>query len=248
MLALNSMTACDRFKERFAGTGRASTVAQTSKDFDSLSTMRDSITRHNQAAQDSMAAMSAVRLATDSLTHGGRTAAAAPMAIPVQRLSRAQILGDSIANAQAEKIAGQNRNPANGDTVRGVVKLDGSGPGSRPILMANGGKTTITLSGMGTDGLRQVLGSDVVVRGMRVSPRDIVVSGFSVRAVNGVPTIDGRLVKSPNGWSIELSDRSGILKLPSVPEALQAFAGARVWVALEAKNSVPQLYGVIARR
>lgn len=251
LVAVGGMTACDRFKERVLGMEKPLTIAQQPRGFDSLSMRRDSIARRNQAAKDSLDVLNAVRLATDSLTRGKRplnSIASTPVVVPMQPMSRAQILGDSIANAQAERIAGQNRVGLPGDTVRGLVKMDGSGPGSRPILMANGGKTAITLSGMGTEGLSQVLGSDVVVRGMRISPRDIVVSGFSVRAVNGIPTIDGRLMKSASGWTIELSDKTGIRTLPAVPEALQAFEGARVWVAEEGKNTVPQLYGVIARR
>ncbi|MEO7362740.1 MAG: hypothetical protein ABI120_20580, partial [Gemmatimonadaceae bacterium] len=212
---MSTMLGCDRFKERVLGLGRTATISQGPNEFDSLSVRRDSILRYRQAAQDSLDAMSLVRRATDSLTHGGRKAptVSAPQVFPTQQLSRAQILGDSIANARAEKLAGQNSNSTAGDTVRGVVKMDGSGPGSRPVLMTNRGKTVITLSGMGTDELSQVLGSDVVVRGMRISPGDIVVSSFSVRAVNGIPTIDGRLRKSADGWTIELSDKSGIRKL-----------------------------------
>ncbi|MEP6834924.1 MAG: hypothetical protein ABJB74_16165 [Gemmatimonas sp.] len=250
LLLASALTSCDRFKERFGtGNSRNSSVGQMAQSFDSNAARRDSILRRNKAAQDSLAAVNAVLLTTDSITHGARRpGAAASVPIPTQPLTRAQILGDSIANAQIEKLNGQNRNVGAGDTLRGVVQLDGSGVGSRPILLANGGKTTITLSGMGTEGLSQVVGSDVVVRGMRVSPRDIVVSGFSVRAVNGIPTIDGRLVKSSDGWVIELSDKSGVRKLAAVPQALQAFEGARVWVAEEVKNAMPQLYGVIARR
>ena len=252
LLVLSAMLGCERFKDRVLGLGRSATISQAPQGFDSLSIRRDSITRHRQAAQDSLDAVSFVRRATDSLTHGGRKApaapASAPLPIPAQPMSRAQILGDSIANARADRLAGQNKTATAGDTVRGVVKMDGSGPGSRPVLTTNGGKTVITLSGMGTEELGQVLGSDVVVRGMRISPTDIVVSSFSVRAVHGIPTIDGRLMKSSDGWRIELSDQSGIRKLPAVPQALQAFEGARVWVADEANNTMPQLYGVIARR
>ena len=257
LLVMCTLTGCDRFKERILGFGRSPNVADASKGFDSQTIRRDSIFRHRQAAQDSLDAMSMVRRATDSLTRGARTAATvatastAPIArgaMPTQPVSRAQTLGDSMANARADQLAGQNSTAVAGDSLRGMVKMDGSGPGSRPILLMNRGKTVVTLSGMGTDGLRQVLGSEVVVRGMRVSPGDIVVSSFSVRAVNGIPTIDGRLMKSSGGWTIELSDKSGVRKLASVPEALQAFEGARVWVAEEAKNAVPQLYGVIARR
>lgn len=248
VLALGSASGCERFKDRVLGMGRSASSAPAPAELDSIASRRDSIVRRNLAAKDSLDAMSAVRRATDSLTHAAR--ASASTATPVDPLprSRAQILGDSIANAQAEKIAGQNLQSATGDTVRGVVQLDGKGPGSRPILKTNKGRNSVTLSGMGTDGLSQLVGSDVVVRGMRVSPGDIVVSGFSVRAVNGIPTIDGRLIRSGGGWAIELSDKTGLRRLPAVPEALQAFEGARVWVAEEGKNVMPQLYGVIARR
>lgn len=258
LITITALSSCERFKERVLGMEKPLASSQQTLAADSVSMARDSITRRIKAARDSVAALNAVRFATDSLTHGkrpGTTTAttansktSATVTPAPQPLTRAQVLGDSIANAQAEKLAGQNRSGLAGDSVRGVVQMDGSGPGSRPILLANAGKTLITLSGMGTEGLSQVLGFDVVVRGMRISPRDIVVSGFSVRGTNGIPTIDGRLRRSGNGWVVELSDKSGSRPLPSVPQALQAFEGARVWVAEEAKNAAPQLYGVITRR
>lgn len=217
---------------------------------DSMSAMRDSAVRRNQASQDSMSVLASVRLSTDTVVHSVRPIdPSASVVMPSQQpLTRAQIMGDSIARERADRLVGQNMAAASGDTARGVVQMDGSGPGSRPVLLINKGKTTIALTGLGTDGMSQVLGSDVVVRGMRVSQRDIIVSGFSVRAVNGIPTIDGRLMKIGGVWHIELSDRSGYRKLTSVPEALQAFEGGRVWIADEGTKGVPQLYGVIARR
>lgn len=162
-----------------------------------------------------------------------------------RRLSRAQIIGDSIANAKVEQIVGHNRTAAASDSIRGTVQLTGSAPGTRPVLVSGG--SNIALTGIAGDGLQNLDGAEVVVRGMRVSPRDIVVSSFSVRAMKGVPVLDGRLTRSGKGWSIVLSDRSGTRTLSSIPEMLQAAAGARVWIDA-ANSSRPQTYGIIARR
>lgn len=176
----------------------------------------------------------------------GAAASNPQLAADVQRrMSRAQSIGDSIANAKVEQIVGQNRSAGANDSVRGTVQLSGSTPGTRPVLVSGG--ANIALTGIGGDGLQNLDGADVVVRGMRVSPRDIVVASFSVRAMKGVPVLDGRLTRSGNGWSIALSDRSGTRALGSIPEMLQAAAGARIWI--DAVNSSrPQTYGIIARR
>ncbi|MGV3707212.1 MAG: hypothetical protein ACO1Q7_00090 [Gemmatimonas sp.] len=250
-----SMSGCDRFKERILGIKSTPDVAgPTTIRFDPGNAQRDSIARKNAASADSLAAMTAARLAADTVTGAVLSKTAppsgqAPIEMPQQLQTRAQMLGDSIANARVQQIVGQNLKSNSPDSARGVIRMDGTGAGSRPILVANNGKTTITLTGMGTEGLSQVLGSDVVVRGMRVSPRDLVVSGYSVRSVDGIKVVDGRLTKAPGGgWLLELSDKSGLRKYPAISPALQAFEGSRVWVADEGTDGIPQLYGVIEKR
>jgi hypothetical protein len=187
----------------------------------------------------------------------GVSTARAPSVVPIKpevttdvqrRLSRAQALGDSIANAKVDKLVGQNRATTPNDSARGLVKLSTTLPGARPVLVVDGGRTTIALTGIGIDGLGTLIDAEVMVRGLRISPRDLVVSGFTVRAVKGFPVLDGRLSKGEKGgWNIELSDRSGVIKLTSIPDALGAAVGARIWI--DASNGArPQTYGVIARR
>jgi hypothetical protein len=252
LLLLASTSGCDRFKERVLGIKTSQTASgATTIPFDPASADRDSIARSKAASVDSLAAMTAARLAGDTLT-GAVSSKTARGQMPIEKpqfQTRAQIIGDSIANARVEQIVGQNLKTNAPDSIRGVVRMDGSGAGSRPILVTNNGKTTVTLTGMGTEGLSQVLGSEVVVRGMRVSSRDIVVSGYSVRSVDGIKVVDGRLTKaSGGGWVLEFSDRSGSRKFSAISPALQAFEGSRVWVADEDKNGIPQLYGVIEKR
>lgn len=164
------------------------------------------------------------------------------------RLARARSLGDSIANAKVGKLVGQNRAVASGDSARGLIQFNAKVPGTRPVLMVDGGRTSVALTGIGVDGLSALNGADVVVHGMRVSPRDIVVSSYNVRAVGGFPVLDGELERAEKGgWNISLSDKSGTRALASIPEALQTALGARIWI--DASNAArPQTFGIITRR
>lgn len=239
-LALIPIAACDRFKPA----DKSADLALVQRQFDSATTVRDSILKANRAQQDSIFAVKDVRPARE------RVKLAPLVPLPLKgKITRAEELGDSIARARANELVQQTRTEVKIDTVRGEVRLEGSGPSGRPILMADKGRTKIALTGMGTDGLSQIVGSEVVVRGMLASPHDIVVSGYSVRAVNGIPAIDGRLVQPlSGGWAIEMSDRSGTRKLTTVPQALTAFEGGRVWIAEEPGKGGAQLYGIISRR
>lgn len=165
-----------------------------------------------------------------------------------RRLDRARALGDSIANAKVNKMVGQNRLAAPADTARGVIQLSGSAPSTRAVLMVDGGRNSVALTGIAVEGLSALTGAEVVVRGMRVSPRDIVVSGFTVRAVKGFAVLDGVLKKGERGgWNIELSDKTGTRALPAIPEMLQPAVGSRIWIDVS-NGARPQTYGVIAQR
>lgn len=238
-LALVTLGACDRFKK-----APPAELAVIQRQFDSATAVRDSILRRGRAEQESLFAMGDIKDVR------GRVRPGPIEPMPLKgKISRAEELGDSIARARANELIQQTRTPIKMDTLRGEVRIEGSGPAGRPFLMTDKGRTKVALTGMGTDGLSQVVGSDVVVRGVLASPHDIVVSSFSVRSVNGIPAIDGRLFQPlTGGWAIELSDRSGPRKLTEVPQALQAFEGGRVWLAEEPGKGGAQLYGVISRR
>jgi hypothetical protein len=165
---------------------------------------------------------------------------------PITR--RAQARGDSMARASARAYAGTlSREPrAGGDSVRGTVTLLGNAPARQAVLKdANG--TIITLSGMATSGLAGLEGAEVVARGVRVTPRDVVVSGYIVRAVDGAPAWDGKLEETADGWSLQLTDGSGRKRIAAPSAQLRALAGARVWISMRAGNT-PTGFGVVGRR
>lgn len=155
---------------------------------------------------------------------------------------RAQARGDSMARAFAAKLTGggTGADRAHGDTIRGQLVWQGTEPARAVVLRTP--KFTIALSGMATTGMSKLVGSEVVVRGVRITPRDVVVSDFYVRAADGVPAFDGTIL--PDG-ALKLTDGSGTKRVP-LPSAMQGLTGARVWVAV--KDGRPFAYGLIANR
>jgi hypothetical protein len=129
-----------------------------------------------------------------------------------------------------------------GDSVRGQVVLVGQAPARRPMLrLANGDE--LALSGMVVTSLLRLEGAEIVARGTRVSPRDMVLRDFVVRAERGVPVLDGRIVQSDGGVALELTDGGGRRPLTAVPAALRAMVGSRVWVTVPERGAVA--FGVI---
>jgi len=158
---------------------------------------------------------------------------------------RAQARGDSMARASAQRLAGGGdlSGRSRGDSVRGVVTLIGAEPARQVVLRVAG--NNIALSGMATSGLGRLAGTEVMVRGVKITPRDIVVSDFLVRASDGVPAWDGTL---DEGGGLRLTDGSGRKRLPSMPVGLRGMVGARVWVAFKPGSATAASYGIIERR
>lgn len=213
------------------------------------------------ARYDSVRAMLETKLNTDSalaaraaLTRPAKTAVLPSSTSPRIAPSlpqRGQLMGDSIARAEAARMAGLSRDGsrARGDTVRGVVALLGAEPARQVVLRTGNGNTIIALSGMATMGMTRLANAEIVVRGVRISPRDIVVSDFFVRASGGVPAFDGKLAGSDSsGYWLQLSDGSGRKRLSSIPSALRGLEGARMWIAIKPGTGAVQSYGLIGSR
>ena len=160
---------------------------------------------------------------------------------------RAQARGDSLARAAAAAVATRLETTVErplGDSLRGVIVLEGEAPLTRLLLKSPMASLPVALSGMATTELQRLEGLEVVVRGVRVSPSDLAVNSFEVRAADGVPVIDGILSNDRGGWSVRLADgtRRPVVR---VPLALQPYAGARVWIA--EGNAALTRHGLITR-
>jgi hypothetical protein len=155
---------------------------------------------------------------------------------------RAQARGDSMARAFAARLTGgaTGADRARGDSVRGLLVWRGEGATRSIVLRA--GTTVVALSGMATTGISKLAGSEIMVRGVRVTPRDFVVADYVVRASDGVPAFDGVVV---DARTLRLTD-GGTLKRVPLPASLQGMIGSRVWVAV--KEGAPHAYGLVEAR
>ena len=163
--------------------------------------------------------------------------------------ARALARGDSMARAGVGTRAGvSTENRTRADTVRGIVTLIGVAPGQQVVLRADNGGSTVTLSGMATSGLSKLAGMEVVIRGIKVTPRDVVVSDYIVRAADGVPAFDGRLSEGSEGTYLQLTDGTGRKRIASLPSALRGLSGVRVWIAIAPGANTAHRYGLVTRR
>ncbi len=182
---------------------------------------------------------------------GASLRAAAPSMPGVNPMTaRAHARGDSMAKAFARARAGrvEATGRSRADTVRGVLEMTGVDPARRVVLRSTVG-TIVSLSGMATAGMARLVGMEVVIRGVRIAPRDIVVSDFSVRASDGVPAFDGVLSGTPQtGYTLQLTDGTGSKALSELPSPLREVVGARVWIAFKPGATSSRAYGVIGRR
>jgi hypothetical protein len=179
---------------------------------------------------DSVKARAARRAVEEASTPGGTMS------------RRAQARGDSMARAFAARLTGgaTGADRARGDSVRGLLVWQGEGATRSVVLRA--GTTVVALSGMATTGISKLAGSEIMVRGVRVTPRDFVVADYVVRASDSVPAFDGVVV---DARTLRLTD-GGTLKRVPLPASLQGMIGSRVWVAV--KDGAPHAYGLVEAR
>lgn len=129
------------------------------------------------------------------------------------------------------------------DTVRGVVQLVGSEPGTWVVLESDVG--VFTLHG-DRDDLERVLGLEVTVWG---EPEDGVhfqafrVDRFAVRAADGIPATDGVLGIDDAGYYLVTGDGERV-PVPHLPADLRGREGDRVWLTGPLHRH-PASYGVI---
>lgn len=185
-----------------------------------------------------------------SVAGGSRAGSLAPVdpaMLGANEMSRRAIArGDSMAKAAAQQLVGglASGGRAAGDTLRGVVIVLGDAPARRAALRV--GEVVMSLSGMATRDLARLDGKDVMIRGIKVAPRDIVVSEFIVRGAAGAPVYDGRLEQADGAWRLALSDGTGQKRITPMPSALRGFEGARVWIAMR-DGAPPSAYGIVSR-
>ena len=131
--------------------------------------------------------------------------------------------------------------PAAADSLRGVVRVAGSEPGTSIVLRTSSG-AEVTLVGA-RDVLERLQGLEVRADGAPAGGR-FRVERVAVRAWAGVPARDGILARDGERWVLETADGRR-LPIALLPEALRGRAGARVWLA-GPLDRAPAAFGIIA--
>jgi hypothetical protein len=121
--------------------------------------------------------------------------------------------------------------PAQGaDTLRGIVRIVGSAADEQVIVRPDAGGPMVTLLGDQATMLGRLSGVDVWVSGVRNSARSLTVDRFLVRAVDGIPAMDGKLVSRDGGVAIVTTADHAEHPIVNPPSALRARVGSRVWL------------------
>jgi hypothetical protein len=134
------------------------------------------------------------------------------------------------------------------DSLRGVVERIGNEPGARLIVRGAAGETCAF-----DDGAPPALdGLEVTLWGARTRAVNPAIPGvacalrvqrYAVRAVDGVPAMDGILVESESSYALALASGARPL-LRNVPAVLRAHVGARIYWA-GPLDRAPAAYGVL---
>lgn len=148
--------------------------------------------------------------------------------------------GNGSISASSGGDAAVDTSTQSADTLRGIVTIVGSDPGTWLVLQPSSGPM-VSLSG--AESLRSVSGADVWVSG-RALDQLFEVERFTVRTVNDRGVHDGVVTRSGAGVVIQLTD-GGRLAVPDAPPQLAALVGSRVWVTTPVAGAAVS-FGVIA--
>lgn len=128
------------------------------------------------------------------------------------------------------------------DSLRGMVDIVGSEPGTWVVLRMEGGSRAVTLAGDRAV-LDRLAGLEVAVWGAAEGPGTFRVSRLAVRAASGMPAVDGILVREGQGFVL-VTAAGRRLPIAHLPHDLRASVGARVWLA-GPLDRAPDSFGVI---
>jgi hypothetical protein len=139
------------------------------------------------------------------------------------------------------------------DSVRGVISIVGTGEQSVIVLAPADGSASLVLDGAVRRAMRAASGLTVVVAGPRGAVRatpgapvpmaTMTVEWFRVRAVDGVPALDGTLLERDGLYFLEM-DGGRRAVISALPEPLRRQVGGWVYIA-GPLDVAPVAYGVL---
>jgi len=130
------------------------------------------------------------------------------------------------------------------DTLRGTVRITGSEPAVTYVVADAAGRHTALEGDPAV--LQRLNGLEVAFRGEARGAAPFRVTRTEVRAVNGVPAVDGVLARDV-GRDVLLT-RDGVRHvIARLPEGLRGAVGSRVWLAGPLDGDIDS-FGIIVDR
>jgi hypothetical protein len=126
------------------------------------------------------------------------------------------------------------------DTIRGLVLIVGAEPAALPVIQV--GTRAVNLAGS-TAALRSLDGLEVTAQGRAMQDGSFHVASFQVRALTGIPAVDGILVQENTRFLLHTAAGER-LPIAYLPPMLREHLGARVWLAGPLDRS-PEAWGII---
>lgn len=201
----------------------------------------DSAVQADRAAAATDTSGTGATMSTDSAGPGTSSAAGAPSGRPTRAVTTPPGAGPSPGGPSNTTAI---RPSAGTDTLRGVVRVVGASADEQPVLRPNGGGAMIALAGPLAPVLMKVNGADVWVSGVRQGTRAFNVDRFLVRAVGGVPAMDGVLTARDGGFGIMITGEHTEHPIANLPTALKSRVGQRVWITGNPQKTIAA-WGVI---
>ncbi len=129
------------------------------------------------------------------------------------------------------------------DSVRGRISIVGAAPVTHLVIRGTG-EPDVRLHGEAAliRSLRSVQGLEIEAVG-HVEAGVLHVERFTVVAADGVPALDGTLLRDDDGHVLVTADGPRH-RLTHLPESLHAHVGHRIWIA-GALDRPPEAFGVI---
>lgn len=209
---------------------------------DSAGTAEDSVAAANAVLPDTaLAVRDTTAVATDLPRPGdAATAGAGAGARPAGAARPAAPAPAPASGGRTTPATASPAEPAQEDTVRGIVAEVGSVPITSIVVRPAGGRS-VTLLGSLAKEIGRAAGAEVWVSGHR-TPEGLHAMRYAVRSVDGEPAVDGVLASEDGG--LVLVTAGGRRRIVRPPEALRGMVGARVWLVGPIEGGITS-YGVL---
>ena len=205
---------------------------------DSAGTAADSIAAANAVLPETALAVRDTTVVATDLPRPGEPGTAPAGARPAG--TARPVAPAASAGGRTAPVTAPPAEPAQEDTVRGIVAETGSVPITSIVVRPAGGRSVTILGSLAPE-IGRAAGAEVWVSGHRTA-EGLHAMRYAVRSVDGEPAVDGVLASEDGG--LVLVTTGGRRRIVRPPQALRGMIGARVWLVGPIEGGITS-YGVL---